>query len=267
MIRAAVGVQREVHMNQRIRVLLVDDDEGFLSMTSRALRKNGYDCDCTRDAVEAIKAVANGGYDVVIADIQMTGNHELEMVGEMRRRFPDLPVILLTGHPSLETAIEALRLAAIDYIRKDEGNVVDLTKRIDTAVKAARTRISFERQMVEIAPVVEKLREFWSHYSASGVPRGVGVSVNPPSAAAARQAERARDSMLEQLSPREREILEAVAAGKRVGAIARAFTISPYTVRNHLKAIFRKLGVHSQVELLAQLHGRLRPHEDGAGPA
>ncbi len=256
-------------MNQRIRVLLVDDDEGFLSMTSRALRKNGYDCDCTRDAEEAIKTVANGGYDVVIADIRMTGNHELEMVADIRQRFPDLPVILITGYPSLETAIEALRLAAIDYIPKDECNVVDLAKRIDTAVKAARTRISFERQMIEIAPVVEKLREFWRHYSAAGVPHGVGASVNAPplvEAASARQAASARESMLEQLSPREREILEAVAAGKRVGAIARAFTISPYTVRNHLKAIFRKLGVHSQVELLAQLHGRLRPHDGGAGP-
>jgi len=68
---------------------------------------------------------------------------------------------------------------------------------------------------------------------------------------------------IRQLSPREREILDLLLDGLRVGPIGRRLAISPHTVRNHIKAIFRKLGVHSQADLL----DRLRRTLDGWGPA
>jgi DNA-binding CsgD family transcriptional regulator len=68
---------------------------------------------------------------------------------------------------------------------------------------------------------------------------------------------------IRQLSPREREILDLLLDGLRVGPIGRRLAISPHTVRNHIKAIFRKLGVHSQADLL----DRLRRTLDGWTPA
>jgi DNA-binding CsgD family transcriptional regulator len=77
---------------------------------------------------------------------------------------------------------------------------------------------------------------------------------------------------IRQLSPREREILDLLLDGLRVGPIGRRLAISPHTVRNHIKAIFRKLGVHSQADLLDRLRrtleGERRPvHEAPGGSA
>lgn len=259
-------------MTHRGRLLLADDDASFLDSTARMLRHTGYECETARDAVEAVRAVTRTPYDVVIADINMAGNRELELVREIRQRFSDIPVILITGHPSVGTAIEALRLAAIDYIVKPP-NADEFVTRIDNAIKARRTRLSFERQLEEFGPVIDKLREIQRGLAGGADERprqepawGTGPMAGPgrPSESPGASGSLPR-SILDQLSPREREILDAVSAGQRVGSIARRFTISPFTVRNHLKAIFRKLGVHSQVELLAQLHARSRT-EHGSGP-
>jgi DNA-binding CsgD family transcriptional regulator len=64
---------------------------------------------------------------------------------------------------------------------------------------------------------------------------------------------------LESISPREREVLAHLLRGLRVNTIARALHVSPHTVRNHLKAIFQKLGVNSQAELIVKLHGLMSP--------
>jgi DNA-binding NarL/FixJ family response regulator len=252
-------------MTHRGRVLLVDDEEKFLDSTARVLRQAGYDCETARDSTEALRAVNRASYDVVIADINMTGNRELELVRDIRQRFSDLPVILITGNPTVGTAIAALRLAAIDYIVKPP-NHEEFIKRVDKAIRTHRTRLSFGRQLEEFGPVIDKLREIQRDLARGADEQPETAPVERGQASTPVAASRSLPtSVLEQLSPREREILDALAAGQRVGSIARGFGISAYTVRNHLKAIFRKLGVHSQVELLAQVHARSRT-EHSSGP-
>jgi DNA-binding CsgD family transcriptional regulator len=77
----------------------------------------------------------------------------------------------------------------------------------------------------------------------------------PPAAAPVEQAARAPALDLSTLSNREREVVEGLRSGKRLSRLAEEFGISAHTIRNHLKHLFRKLGVHSQVELLARLGG------------
>jgi DNA-binding NarL/FixJ family response regulator len=262
------------------RVLLADDEELFLESAAQLFRRAGYACDCARDAAETLSAIEGSGYDVIVSDINMAGNRELELVREIRDRFADVPVILVTGHPSVATAIEALRLSAVDYILKPV-NFTELLQRVEEAIAAQRARRVVERHLEEFGPAVEKLQSI--HQSLAGVGgERVAAETLAASRVAGRGAGRADEgadggdgprngfdlsTVTDLLSPREREILEAVAGGQRVQAIARTFSISPYTVRNHLKAIFRKLGVHSQVELLAQLHGRSRQSDRGHGSA
>jgi DNA-binding NarL/FixJ family response regulator len=254
-------------MSERGRVLLADDEELFLRSAADLFRREGFVCDCARDAAETVQAVERARYDVVVADINMSGNRDLELVKEIRHRFSDLPVILVTGHPSVATAITALRLAAVDYILKPI-KFAELVKRVEEAIEARAAMRSMEQHLEEIGPVVEKLQSIRQGLARGAVPEGVGATrpAEHPAAPGTQRGNALAD-LTEQLSPREREILEAVAEGRRVGSIARKFTISPYTVRNHLKAIFRKLGVHSQVELLARLHARSKADQSGPGPA
>jgi DNA-binding NarL/FixJ family response regulator len=270
-----------VDPQEQRRVLLADDEELFCRAAAELIRQAGYLCDWVHDAAEAVRAVERGRYDVVVVDINMEGNHELQLVREIRERFADLPVIIVTAHPSVPTAIQALRLSAVDYIQKPV-NFDELIERMDEAIEARRQRRSVAQHLQGIGPVVRKLQSIHQGLAqAVGEPgtaaplAGEVDTVAPlgggsPRSAPARAAEETdvnSSDLVDLLSPREREILEAVASGQRVRTIARVFTISPFTVRNHLKAIFRKLGVHSQVELLAQLHGRARPNHRGQGSA
>jgi DNA-binding NarL/FixJ family response regulator len=280
--RARGNSEPHVDPQEQRRVLLADDEELFCRAAAELIRQAGYLCDWVHDAAEAVRAVERGRYDVVVADINMDGNHELELVREIRERFADLPVIIVTAHPSVPTAIQALRLSAVDYIQKPV-NFDELIERMDEAIEARQQRRSAAQHLQGIGPVVRKLQSIHQglaqvvgeHGAATPLADELDASgplsgSRDPRSATTRAGEEAdvnSSELVDLLSPREREILEAVASGQRVRTIARVFTISPFTVRNHLKAIFRKLGVHSQVELLAQLHGRSRPNHRGQGSA
>ena len=272
-------------MSQQTRILLADDEDFFLRTSAQLFRQAGYFCECVRDATETMQALERQPFDALVADIHMAGNSELELVREIRTRFAELPVIIVTGRPSVATAITALRLAAVDYILKPV-DFPELLGRVEEAIKARRALRSVEQHLEEFGPVVEKLQSMRRSLAKAVDDRGAHESetasdprnethsyprvlLGPSAATANRPANEARidvPGLTDQLSPREREILDAVATGQRVSTIARAFSISPYTVRNHLKAIFRKLGVHSQVELLAQIHARSRAGDSRQGP-
>ncbi|MDM7996890.1 MAG: response regulator [Acidobacteriota bacterium] len=97
------------------RILIADDEEAFLRPTSLYLEKHGYLCDCVRSGEDAAAALEKTAYDLLIVDINMPGNQNLEF---LRSRTPDsrfLPVIVVTGYPSLNSAVESLRLSVVDY--------------------------------------------------------------------------------------------------------------------------------------------------------
>lgn len=99
------------------RILLADDDETFRLSTAALLRQKGYVCDCAQDSEEAARLLQQT-YDLLIADIRMPGNTELELLRSVHERMPELPVVVLTGYPSLPTAVESLRLSISDYLIK-----------------------------------------------------------------------------------------------------------------------------------------------------
>ena len=102
---------------ERPNVLLVDDEEVFRLSTVALLQRDGYRCDSAQDAEEASRLLANS-YDALISDIQMPGNRQMEFLREVHRRYPNLPILVVTGYPSLETALTALRLSFVDYLLK-----------------------------------------------------------------------------------------------------------------------------------------------------
>jgi len=100
------------------RILIADDEEIFLLSTADLLRREGYECDCAPDAVTSAEILRNERYDLLISDIKMPGNSQLEFIDELSSIAEGLPVILVTGYPSLNSAIQSLQLPVAAYMPK-----------------------------------------------------------------------------------------------------------------------------------------------------
>lgn len=100
------------------RIFVIDDEESMCSFMSIMLSKEGYDVDASTDPRQAVDQVCNGDYDLVIADMMMPDMSGLEFLSEIKTRRPNQEVIVMTAFASVESAIEAMKLGAGDYISK-----------------------------------------------------------------------------------------------------------------------------------------------------
>ncbi len=89
-----------------------------MDTTAEILRREGYECDCVSDAKLAAEMLREKEYDVFISDIDMPGNPELELIKDVPSIVDGLPVILVTGHPSVSTAISSIQLPVDAYLVK-----------------------------------------------------------------------------------------------------------------------------------------------------
>lgn len=105
-------------MEDSPRLLLADDEKTFLMATAESLRQEGYYCDTALDAPTAASMLRSAHYDVLIADIQMPGNPNLELIRQVARSIDGLPVIIVTGNSTIETAVDALDLPVWGYLKK-----------------------------------------------------------------------------------------------------------------------------------------------------
>ena len=100
------------------QILLADDEEPFARSTVKLFEKHGYACDWAPDAATALGRLKEQPYDVVVADIRMPGNPQLEFIREISRWDDRPPVILITGYPSMESAVDAVGLPVVAYLIK-----------------------------------------------------------------------------------------------------------------------------------------------------
>ncbi len=109
-------------------LLVVDDDRAMRQMLSSLFRDAGYGVQEAATADEALELARSVELDAVLSDIKMPGKNGIEMVGELRRIRPDTPVVLMTAFGSIDSAVEAMRAGAFDYITKPfEPDAVLLT--------------------------------------------------------------------------------------------------------------------------------------------
>ena len=117
-------------------VLLVDDEEPFVEALTKRLTKRGLDI---KDALSGQAAMSklkeNPKIEVVILDVKMPGMDGIETLKEIKRQFPLVEVIMLTGHATAESAIEGMKLGAFDYLMKPCDIDVLISKVEDAAVK------------------------------------------------------------------------------------------------------------------------------------
>lgn len=119
------------------RVLIADDEEIFLRSTADLLRAEGYTVDCAGDADQALRLLGGNSYDILVSDIRMPGNPDLDLLRNIPEPNQGLPVILVTGYPSAETAIQAIDLNVLTYLVKPL-EFRDLLERVREGIRQRR---------------------------------------------------------------------------------------------------------------------------------
>ncbi len=201
-----------------IRLLVVDDHRLVAEALARLLQQDA--------AIQVVGVAATGPEAVALArslrpslvlmDVSLPGMDGIEATWTLRRQLPDVPVLILTMHDQEAYALEAMRAGAAGYLLK--------TAAPEELLEAVRT-----------------------------VARGEGVVYPKVSSAALQRVARAvarwRDPCA--LSRRELQVLQMISLGASIGEVAAQLRLSPHTVRNHLKGVYRKLGVRGRVEAAA----------------
>jgi two-component system response regulator FlrC len=108
------------------RVLVVDDEPGLRSFLSATLERDGHEVTLAPDGAAALARLAVAGFDVVLTDLKMPGVGGLEVLAQVRAEHPVAQVIVLTAHGTVETAVEAMKLGAFDYLQKPVGSPEEL---------------------------------------------------------------------------------------------------------------------------------------------
>jgi len=120
------------------RILIADDEETFLHSTARLLRREGYQCACASDATAVAEMLGAADYDLLIADIRMPGNQELELIQDLPGLAEGMPVILVTGYPSLHSAVHSIQLPVVAYMVKPM-DLKELLAQVQSAIERSRT--------------------------------------------------------------------------------------------------------------------------------
>ncbi|MEW5984728.1 MAG: response regulator [Acidobacteriota bacterium] len=116
-----------------LRLLLVDDEPDFLEPLCTRLTRRRVACATAASGEEALQALADSRFDCAVVDVKMPGMDGLELLRRIRRDHPGTPVVLLTGHASVEMGVQGMELGAFDYLLKP----VDLDELLDVVRRAA----------------------------------------------------------------------------------------------------------------------------------
>ncbi|WP_020677572.1 sigma-54-dependent transcriptional regulator [Geopsychrobacter electrodiphilus] len=100
------------------RILIIEDDQAFLDLLRETLTRRGYQTDCVTRTADADQQMQRIDYDLILTDINIPGETGTDFCARLQQTLPDLPVLVMTAFGSLETAIEALRAGAYDFITK-----------------------------------------------------------------------------------------------------------------------------------------------------
>ena len=125
------------------RLLLLDEDRIILQSLSQFLRREGYDVKTTDDPDDAVAQLEAGQIELLLADINMPGVKPTELLREVRRRFPHVVVVVITGYGSIESAVEATKIGAFDYLTKP---IIDDEIRVVVEKAVRQQSLLFENQ-------------------------------------------------------------------------------------------------------------------------
>jgi len=141
----------------KIRVLIVDDEEMFVDSLAERLRIRDFDVATSSSGEEALEKVRAYNFDVVVLDVSMPGLSGIDTLREIKRIKPLTEVVMLTGKATVETAIEGMKLGALDFLVKPCD-----TENLLAKITWAYERKSAQEERIRAAKVKDIISSPWS---------------------------------------------------------------------------------------------------------
>jgi DNA-binding NtrC family response regulator len=136
------------------RILLIDDEAIALSNLSHVLEREGYDVTACKDGESGLAEMQSTEFDLVLTDIRMPGIDGMDVLRHIRESTPDVPVIMITGHASLDSAVDAMKAGAYHYIAKPF--------RLDEAREVVRSALDLRRIKRENSQLKQRIEDISS---------------------------------------------------------------------------------------------------------
>jgi two-component system response regulator HydG len=138
-------------MDQQIRVLVVDDDEPHAQAVAESLERVGYDCTIATSGREALQAMEEHDFDIVLTDLIMDGVGGMEVLAKAKSELPDAEVVILTGHHTIKSAVAAMQAGAATYLTKplDINELRTVVDKQSQSQRLARSNLELKRQLEE----------------------------------------------------------------------------------------------------------------------
>ncbi len=144
---------------EKKNVLIVDDEPQICKMLQRILEHRGYTTAVAADGDQALHLLDQTQFDLLLTDILMPNRNGLELLRLARERDPEMEAIVLTGHGNLDSAIEALRLGAYDYLQKPLHDVELFAHTVERALERRRLRLANRDLILELRAAKQHLEQ------------------------------------------------------------------------------------------------------------
>ena len=154
------------------RILIIDDEKAIRNTLREILQYEKFEVDEAGDGAEGLKKVESNSFDLVLCDIKMPKMDGLEVLAKLQELNPDLPVVMISGHGTIETAVDAIKSGAFDYIAKppdlnrllvtvrnalDRSSLITETKTLKRKVFKTREMIGKSEQISQIKSMIDKV--------------------------------------------------------------------------------------------------------------
>ena len=138
------------------KVWIVDDDSSIRWVLERTLGSEGFNCESFADGEALLHALELRSPDVILSDIRMPGIDGLSLLEQIHRRQADLPIIIMTAHSDLDSAVNAYQRGAFEYLPKpfDIDEAVTLVRRAENHLKEQRTKRKSRQQEATATPEI-----------------------------------------------------------------------------------------------------------------
>jgi len=153
---------------EKMKALVIDDEQIVLDSVSRILTDENYTVDCTLSGRQGRDWAIDRPYDIVLTDIRMPDMGGMRVLRDIKRAKPSLPVVMITGYASVKSAVQAMKLGAADYLEKP-FTPNQLLKAVAAALEIAATKPPEEQALIHRAEMIKVLeraasdREFFTN--------------------------------------------------------------------------------------------------------